>query len=212
MEDIQLERTFEEYTKEHYDSWVAFARKHGHPKDIEPVLVSGVDRTSDFAILSYSNHDGGLRATFTISDLKDAPPWGTWHAPGVGYTKCGPQLCRPSSGNGGTKAVSDEYNQCVFVRYYTLRRKLRFPRIIKAAAGPHDLGPGGCDDDELPLGAESNSDTDSDIAPSLFDGDWDDDRGSDTSVDSESDDVVHNTTPVCFCHACLYSPSSSMID
>jgi len=36
-EDARLERNFEEYTKENYDYWVAFARERGHP-NIELIL------------------------------------------------------------------------------------------------------------------------------------------------------------------------------
>jgi len=194
-EDVQLGRVFEEYTKEHYDSWVAFARERGHPNDIKPILVTGVDMTRDFAMISYSNEGDDMTAEFTLSAPGVAFPWGNWRAPGVVYTNCGPQPCRPPSGNNHTEIVSDEYNQCVFVRYYTMRKRLGIPRVIKAAAGPHDLGPRGRDGEELPLEVEHNSDSGSDTS-SVFDGDWDDDRSSATSIDSESDIVVHNPTLV----------------
>jgi len=195
-EDVQQERTFEEYIKEHYDSWVAFARERGHPNDIKAVLVTGVDMTRDFAMLSYSDGDRNSQANFTVSGPGVVSPWGTWDAPGAVDTNCGPQLCRPPSGYSHTGTVSDEYDQCVFVRYYTMRRRLGIPRVIKAAAGPHDIGPGGRDDGESPSGVECNSDTSSDIASSLFDDGRGDDRSSITSTDSESDAIVHNTIPV----------------
>jgi len=79
-----------------------------------------------------------------------------------------------------------------------VRKRLGIPRVIRAAAGPHDLGPGDRDNESLleeqyDLG--SDSDSDSDIASSLFDDD-DDDSSSVSSVESESDIVIHNTTPV----------------
>ena len=197
--DIQLERTFEEYTKEHYASWVAFARERGHGNDVKPVLVTGVDMTRDFAMMSYSDSEGDLTATFTISAPGVASAWGSWRKTGAVHTNCGPQPCHPpsptqtegltSSSSSRTEAVSDEYNQCVFVRYYTVRRRLGIPRVIRAAAGPHDLGPGARDDEE-------SSASGSDAGSSLFDDDGDDDRSSISSIDSESDIVVHNTTPV----------------
>ena len=88
-EDVQQERIFEEYTKEHYDSWVAFARERGHPNGVKPVLVTGVDMTGDFAMLAYSNDDGDMRAQFAASDPGVVSPWGTWDAPGVVDTNCG---------------------------------------------------------------------------------------------------------------------------
>jgi len=93
-EDVQLGWTFEEYTKEHYDSWVTFAREREHPKDINPVLITGVDMTRDFAMISYSNDGDDLTAEFTTSAPGVASPWGRWRTPGVVCTNCGPQLCR----------------------------------------------------------------------------------------------------------------------
>jgi len=212
-EDVRLAGNFEEYTKQHYDSWVAFARKTGHGSDTKPFLVTGVDVTRDFAMMSYSNNDNNLTSEFTTSVPGIASAWGTWRTTGMVHTNRGPQLRRPpsptqsvcstSSGNSHTETVSDEYNQCVFVRYYTVRKRLGIPRVIRAAAGPHDLGPGGRDGEGSPLEAQydSDSDSDSDIAPSLFDEDDEDDNSSVISIDSEPDIVVHNTTPVRFCHA-----------
>lgn len=74
-----------------------------------------------------------------------------------------------------------------------------FPTVIRAAAGPHDLGPGGYGDEESTGEVQSDSDSGSDrsdTASSLLDDDMDDDRTSVTSIDSESDIVVHNTTTV----------------
>ena len=202
-EDVKLGRTFEEYTKAHYDSWVKFARECGHPNDIKPVLVIGIDMTRDFTMISYSNDGDDLTAEFTTSAPEVASPWGTWRAPGVVHTNCGPQPRRRPSPTQTVDVASSgdsrEYRQCVFVRYYTVRKRLGIPRVIKAAAGPHDLGPGGSDDGGSPFEVEcsSDSESDSDTASSLFDNNWDDDRSSITSIDSEPDIVIHNTTPVC---------------
>ena len=216
-EDIQRERTSEEYTKEHYDSWVVFARETGHGNDIKPVLVTGVDMTRDFAMLSYSNDEDeyDLTAEFTTS-APGASAWGTWQTTGAVYTDCGPQLDPPpspaqatdptSSDNSHTEIAPDEYNQCVFVRYYTMRKRLGIPRVIKAAAGPHDLGPGGRNDEGSWFEMQCESDSSSDAMSSLFD-DRNDDSSSITSIDSESDIVVHNITPVRSRHAFLpFSP------
>ena len=205
-EDIQLAGNFEKYVKDHYDSWVAFARDSGHGNDITPVLVTGVDMTKDFAMMSYSANDVNLTSEFTTSAPGVGSVWGTWRTTGLVHTNCGPYLYYPPSptqttdpmpsGNSDAETISDEDNQCVFVRYYTVRKRLGIPRVIKAAAGPHDLGPGGHDNGESPLWVQPDSDPDSDITSSLFD-DRDDDRSSVTSIDSESDIVVHNTTSVC---------------
>jgi len=207
-EDAELGRAFEVYTKVHYDSWVAFARERRHPDGIKPILVTGVDMTRDFAMMSYSGDGGDLTAEFTTSTLGVASPWGTWRTTGMVHTNCGPQLCHPPS---PTQTVDptflDEYNQCVFVRYYTMRKRLGIPRVIKAAAGPHDLGPGDCDGGGSPVEVECSSDPNSDTASSIFDDDRDDNKSSVTSIESDSDIVIHNTTPVCsFLHLSAPSP------
>ena len=191
---------------------MTFARDTGHG-DVNPVIVTGIDRTRDFAMLCYSNDDDDLRCEFTTS-VPGVADWGTWHKTGLVYTNHGPQLRSPpsstqatdlaSSGGDNTGSISDEYNQCVFIRYYTVRKRLGIPRIIKAAAGPHVLSRGGYDDDESPLGARrdseqgsgSSSDSDSGAASGLFDGDSDDGGCPTISTDTESDIVMHNTTAV----------------
>ena len=204
-EDVHQAGTFKKYAKEHYASWVEFARETGHG-DVNPILITGVDRTKDFAMLCYSNnhmHDD-LRCELTRSD----PGGGTWQKTGLVYTNHGPQLCRPpsptqtvgltSSGNASTQPAlaEDEYDQSVFVRYFTVRKRLGVPRVIKAAAGPCDPGRRGCDGEGSPLQAEYDSDSDSysDSISSLLDDD--DGWSSATSVDSESDIVIHNPTAV----------------
>ena len=78
-----------------------------------------------------------------------------------------------------------------------------FPTVVKAAAGPHDLGPGARDNEEPPkVEAQSDTESDSDTMSSLWDEDEDDDKSFVTSIDSESDIVIHNTISVR-----LYTPS-----
>ena len=209
-EDIKRELDFKAYTKRHYDSWVAFARDAKYGDDIKPVLVTGVDMTRDFAMMAYSNSDASLAFEFTTSvpgiASASASAWGTWRTEGLVHTNCGPQLCYPShstratgstsSGDGRTETIQDEYNQCVFVRYYTMRKRASvFPTIITASAGPHDLGSGGNGDGESPkVEVQSDSDSGSDTMSSLCDDS--DDKSSVTSVGSESTIVIHNITTV----------------
>ena len=200
-EDAELESTFKAYTKRHYNSWVTFAREAGHGDDIRPVLVTGVDMTRNFAMMAYSNIGDSLsnnrnrlpRSEFTTSVSALASVWGTWHTEELVHTNCGPQLCHPPSstqtpdltppGNHETETVPDEYNQCVFVRYYTMRRKLLFPTIIRAAAGPHDLGPGHRDEELLPVDATHDSSSGSDTTSNL----WDERDGEGSDFDSIAD-------------------------
>ena len=209
-EDVQREQTFEEYTKRHHDSWVAFAREAGHGNDVKPVIVTGVDMTQDFAMMAYNN-GVSMKSEFMMSIPTAASAsvsaWGIWRTGGLVHTNCGPQICRPPSStqtrdpisfnNDGTETTPGEYNQCVFVRYFTMRKRgLIFPKVIKAAAGPHDLGPGDRDDEELPeVGLQSDSDSGSDTR----DADGENVRGSVADVNSESYVFSRNTISVRLC-------------
>ena len=203
-EDVELEFTFEAYTKRHYNSWIKFAREAGHGNNIRPVIVTGFDMTKDFAMMAYTNNDVSFRSEFTVSvpavGSASVSAWGTWRTEGLVYTNCGPQLCCPPSPtqaadltpSDGThaEAVPDGYDQCVFVRYFTIRKRAGiFPTIMRAAAGPHDLGSGSRDDEELiRLETWANSDSGSDIRSDLditpLDEDWDDDSGLVTCGDA----------------------------
>jgi hypothetical protein len=208
-EDIQPTGTPEKYMKEHYTSWVEFSSANGHG-DINPVLVTGVDRTRDFAMMSYLNDDDDddLRSEFitSVSEDASASAWGTWHTRGFVHTNCGPHpyfslSSTPTTDSAASRnhveSISDEYNQCVFVRYYTMRKRLGIPKVIKAGAGPHDLGPGDREDVDSPKAeARSPSDSGSDPTSILCDADGGNDSSSVTSIESEPDVVVHTTPAV----------------
>jgi hypothetical protein len=209
-EDIERVGTFERYAKKYHASWVDFAREAGHGDDINPVLVTGVDRTKEFAMMSYSSDGDDMSSEFTLSvpQVASTSTWGTWRTTGFVFTNRGPRLrwSLPSSaqtegsilaGDNNTEAGSDWYDQCVFVRYYTVRKRLGIPRVIKAGAGPHNPSRGSREDGESPdVEAQSTSDSGSDGVSSLYDNDEDSGRSSATSAESESDTVIHNTAPV----------------
>ena len=193
-EDARRLGIFEKYAKEHYASWVEFARETGDG-NVNPVLITGVHKTKDWAMLCYSGNAEVLRCKFTTS-LPPAPVWGTWDKPGFVHAKSGPQPHRPPSTNDPTEAVSDECNQCVFVRYWTSRKRSWIPRILKAAAGPHTLDRKGRGGEGPRLEGRCDSDSPSDSASGSSSSCRDDDGSSSTSADTESDIMVHNTTTV----------------
>ena len=139
-------------------------------------------------MIAYSNNTTRLSSEFTTSASllasASASAWGTWNTQGLVHTNCGPQLCStPSSpdaldlsppDSNQVDVTPNEYNQCVFIRYYTMRKRaLMFPKVIRAAAGPHDLGSGSnCDETFPELMVQSSLDSDT---------------GSDSSRDSTTD-------------------------
>ena len=156
-QDSLLESAFEEYTKRHYESWVAFARDKRYGNNVHPILVSGFDMTRDFAMVAYSDESASLEFDISVDvpmvASASASVWGTWRTRRSPHTNSGPYQWRllpsgraigfPSPQPVGARSIPDEFDQCVFVRYYTMRlRKWFFPKVIRAGAGPHDLGSG----------------------------------------------------------------------
>ena len=202
-EDSLLRSAFERYTKRHYSSWVAFARGKDYGDDVQPVLVSGADLTRDFAMAAYSYEDISLEADLTVAApmliSASASLWGTWRTQYTPHTNYGPQECTPPSPEqamdisslrlteGGT--TPRVFNQCVFVRYYTMRSRGPlglFPKVIRAGAGPCDLGPGDNMGDTFPeLAVQSDIETTDDIDIETMD-----------DIDVEPDVVIRNTPKV----------------
>ena len=194
--DILKELNFENYTKKHYKSWVDFSRGHGD--DIQPILVTGADLTREFATVAYSNNRSRtVECEFTAAvptvASASTSAWGSWHVQGLVHTNCGPVSVkrdyRPSESSGSELAIPDEYNQYVFIRYYTISKILSMiPKVIKAGAGPHWLpksDPGGDSTGEEGLQALSDDDsTEVDCS----------ETGSRVSA---SDEVIHNVRSVC---------------
>jgi len=207
-EDIELESAFEEYTKRYYDSWVTFARNARHGRDVKPVLVTGVDVTKDFAMIAYSNSSTQLVSRFTASvppiGSASASVWGTWNTRGLVHTNCGPKFLRPPSPDTPDLSPPDAnqvgvtpkgYNQCVFIRYYTMRRRaLMFPKVIKAGAGPHDCGSANNHDETLPglVRSDTNSDAGSDHS-----GDFMMDYPTPVTIYKPELELSHNVSSVC---------------
>ena len=191
-EDVERECEFEIYVKKHYDSWVDFAREQMHGDDIKPILVTGVDLTKQFAAIAYSDSQTHTECEFSV----EAPTvgsaslsgWGTWRTLGLVHQNCGPtqgliqrnrnQGSEVSSVSGS--AIPEDHNQCVFIRYYTIRKRLSIPTVLEAGAGPHRFSKGnpGSDDAEV-VEVEISDD--------------DDGEGLTDVSDSEAGlDVIHN--------------------
>ena len=76
-----------------------------------------------------------------------ASAWGEWRTERTPFVNHGPQQLRPPDLppllRSEPESPSTEYKQCVFLRYYMMRSYLGLiPRVIRAGAGPHDLGSG----------------------------------------------------------------------
>ena len=152
-EDIERHLNFKNYTKRHYDSWVDFALEQGYGDDIRPILVTGVQMTRQYAMLAYAEHQTDMECNFSVGAPSVASAslavWGSWQTPGLVHTSCGPS------------EIPEEYNQCVFIRYYSIRKIARIPLLLKAGAGPHELPDGNSGNDgteEVEVGSPGSND------------------------------------------------------
>ena len=156
-EYAQRTNRFETYTKRHYESWVAFAADQDHPKDAKPVIVTGVYLTREFATYAYSDNKTRMECEFSATlpavASTSVSAWGSWHTQGSVCTNCGPlpipRSRRSSESPAPESEIPEEYTQCVFIRYFTMRKWFNIiPTVIKAGAGPHQLPKGNRDSGE----------------------------------------------------------------
>jgi hypothetical protein len=163
-EDITNVSTFDQYITDHYDSWVKLARNQGCASGVKLIFVSGFDVTKDFAMATYSHNDASLQFDLSISAPTVAAASAHFYkvdsTSPYTYTNRGPQRIPPLStrilswlwGLITARDDSDEFNQCVFVRCSRMTKRSVFlrgarklvgiPKVMKAGARPHNLGPG----------------------------------------------------------------------
>lgn len=165
-EDAERLGFFKEYMLRYQQSWVDFANQLGHMVNLDDVLlVTGHDMTLDFAMLAFSSNFRQIgmefEAGFPAVASGSASVWGTWRTSTSVHRNCGPQHREPPTthprslsigGNDDADNLLTEYNQCVFIRGFRVRKRAGLiPTVIRAAAGIHDLGSGKRDDDDGPL-------------------------------------------------------------
>lgn len=127
--DAVIYSRFEAYIKDHYESWVSFARKRKLGNDVCPVLVSGVDMTRDFTMVAYPNNNTSFEGGMTNNVQAFASA--SVSLPGTWYAKCAPHS------NHGPQRRTCESNQCIFIRYYTMHSRER-----STQSRGHSLGSG----------------------------------------------------------------------
>ncbi|KAL4248782.1 hypothetical protein ABKN59_008349 [Abortiporus biennis] len=163
-DDAQRLGHFRRYMLDHYESWLAFANDQGHGIRLQDlILVTGRDMTEDFAMLAFSHNQGRLGVEFEagVPNLAsvDAAVWGSWRCDFPVYENWGPQERSPQVDDWEHPSPEDtslndyvtmephgdnpgpQFNQCVFLRGFRIHRRVKiFPTVIKAGAGPDDVG------------------------------------------------------------------------
>lgn len=202
-EDIEKRGNFAKYIRQHYDSWVDFARERGYGEKIKPILVTGVHLTQEFAAAAYSNSRTRMECDFSVEVPAVASGsvslWGSWSNPGLVHTKCGPPPSRTRGSIEGPtleSEIPDDYDQCVFIRYYTIRKRFLIPTVLEAGAGPH----------QLPEGSSENDNASEEILLVSSEDDFTEGDYSETgSPTGASDEVIHNVPLVSLEH-CSHPP------
>ncbi|KAF8526895.1 hypothetical protein BU17DRAFT_40032 [Hysterangium stoloniferum] len=176
----------EEYGIRNIDYWLEFAQRKGHGVKMKDIMfVTGFDVTTEYAMAAFSDANKNISLEFQAKvplASTNASVWGSWVTTSSVHYNCGPQVRIPPSPtanlNSSTmgEALQSQYpvdnqlrkppkgyNQCVFVRRFRFERKMfrRVPKVIKAAAGPHDLGSGDRHKDSAPMAGCDNAESDS---------------------------------------------------
>ncbi|KAJ3555107.1 hypothetical protein NM688_g2760 [Phlebia brevispora] len=164
--DADRERTFQTYIKKYHASWVKFAQGKGHDVELKDIiLVTGHDTTREYAMAAFANNSTTLRIEFKAGGeglvSATASAWGSWEASPLVHRNCGPpgsvvrtNTMLPSPSSPSQESVSqlglvdeatfEEFNQCVFIRGFHMRKRMRLvgPTVMKAAAGYDQLDRG----------------------------------------------------------------------
>ncbi|KAF8528479.1 hypothetical protein BU17DRAFT_38248 [Hysterangium stoloniferum] len=166
-------RGFARYAVKHVDSWLSFAIQDDRDVKLEDmILVTGYDMTSEYAMAAFHDTESTVALEFQAgltASSASASVWGLWRSSNSVHHNCGPQARIPPSQMTHAQSLvigeplegpqsrdlfdnfpPNGYNQCVFIRGFRVKKRIGIPRVLKAAAGPHDLGSGDPPDEISP--------------------------------------------------------------
>ena len=160
-EDIESRRHIVNYMRNNFDSWFEFANASNswgldlRPEDI--IFVCGTLKTTQWAVAAFQgstfrNKDGyvsgqiGSFGNVGISVQISNQLLPTTHhraGPRVSAVQVDEQRRLSYPGYNTPAGLSPaEPNQCLFVHYYKMKRRLWWKEPMQAGAGPHHLPPG----------------------------------------------------------------------
>ena len=137
--DSLHQSTFQTHIKKNYLSWIRFAHDQQMLMDDGYlILVTGFDVTKDFSMVSYQHGPSGI--SFETGITARERMFHSTSSDSLGWWRFGRE---PYSNDGS----SDTYNQCVFIRYYTMRHRrfpFPFPKVLTSLGDHFDsAGNGG---------------------------------------------------------------------
>ena len=170
--EIRSKRHIINYMRQHFAHWMDYANeKYGlELKEQDIMFICGMTKTARWGVAAlqgnYKKKSGsvtadlssvaGLNMTVSISD----------HTLPQTHRKVGPskRIAAPVptplvEGSDGQTASKEEPNdQCIFIHYYLMKRRLLFRYPIKAAAGPDELPPPEPDGSDTEVAADEGGD------------------------------------------------------
>lgn len=132
FESLRDNARLKEYTKDNFQSWVDFANSKGYDLNgldglAGPILVTGHTKTSKCTKIVWN-----LSGAISVNGDNGVQP----AISGEGESRALRIQVRDESNT----PVEQPHNQCIFINYYTVRRRRFLPPLVKAAAGPSSPG------------------------------------------------------------------------
>lgn len=160
--NVNCESAIQEYILQHMASWLTFAKEKlgtKAPKEAEIIFVSGCTMTTVWAEAVYETKAsrGELRvSTSGLFPFKLSFSLGKSKHQSTLHERRGPPkrvfaIRWVSTVISALLSTVWKADQCIFMNYYTMKRPYFVPKVMRAAAGPHELP----DDD--PSGGDSTA-------------------------------------------------------
>ncbi|RPD72487.1 hypothetical protein L226DRAFT_467109 [Lentinus tigrinus ALCF2SS1-7] len=144
---LDCDRHIKKYMSTHVTSWYQFTtRRLGIDlEEQDLIFISGFTKTSIWAEVAFHNSQsngelvvsGGCLAPLISGELRVST---SQCVDAAVSSRIGPPNRVAGPDGTGASADFDKHDQCIFLNYHRAkRRKLWRPRVMRAAAGPHDL-------------------------------------------------------------------------
>ncbi|KAH8117720.1 hypothetical protein DFH11DRAFT_854157 [Phellopilus nigrolimitatus] len=138
-EDAVRMKAMKDYIGKNCDSWHKFAISEGRDIQLHDlILVTGCDLTTDWAMATFNERSSGVEVSFEVGGPVASAGfsiWGEWSSTVDIPYRCGPILT-----NSALKSpLTEQFNQCVFIRGFRKARRLPWFKKLYAAAEPKDF-------------------------------------------------------------------------
>ena len=185
---VQAKRRIVTYMRKHFPNWLALAnnRLELDLKEQDLFFVSGTTTTSKWSLSAFQDSALREKEGHVYCDLGDianaklsfSMSESVYHSPEnnhgpVRRPEASAELRIEAPAHGGgpsgntqfTPSKWPHHDQTIFIHYYKMKTRLLWKRVIRAAAGAHQLPGKGDDEDEGAVGVRAEGDGDSSSDP-----------------------------------------------